>query len=103
MLRLILSSARDFRRSGSISIKKQFQSRVRGSVIKGLPYGLYRLRIAAPGFKSVERVVTLDRPEISVRAQLQVFIECGADPAEISGSVNPARDERPRKLFTDGR
>ena len=69
--------------------QRQFESRVHGSIVKDLPYGTWRIRIAAPGFNGVERVVHLDRPEVSVRTQLQVAEECGHPEPQISGTVTP--------------
>lgn len=53
----------------------------------------YTLRIGAPGFRSAERELRLDQPEVSVRTQLSVAVECGG-LAEMGGAVEPAPKDR---------
>ena len=74
-------------------IRKSLKSKVHGAVAKRIPYGTYRMRISAPGFRPIEREVRLDQPEVSIRAQLPVSVECGT-LAEISGLIQPAPGDR---------
>ncbi|MCC6233869.1 MAG: hypothetical protein IT580_14575 [Verrucomicrobiales bacterium] len=73
--------------------KKSFGSQFHGAVAAKIPYGTYTLRVSAPGFRSHYRELRLDQPEVSIRSQLSVSLECGGY-AEIRGSVRPAAKNR---------
>src|ERR1051325_1588848 len=62
----------------------------KGSVANKVPYGTYTLRVSASGFRSAQREVRLEQPEVHVRAQLSVSIECGT-LGGISGVVTPLK------------
>ncbi len=68
---------------------KSLTSKFHGAVASRIPYGLYRVRVSAPGFRSIERELLLDQPALVVRAQLTVSMECGGS-AQIDGSIQPA-------------
>jgi hypothetical protein len=53
-----------------------------------LPFGVYVLRIVAPGFRFIEREIRLYQPEMTIRAELDVATECGGF-ATVHGSVSP--------------
>jgi hypothetical protein len=53
------------------------KSRLNGPVATKIPYGTYIVRVSAPGFRRSEHEIRLDQPEILIRIQLSVAIECG--------------------------
>jgi len=73
---------------------KSFTSEFRDGVANRIPYGQYTARISAPGFRSVERVLRLAQPEVSLRTQLSVSVECGSAYAGVYGSIQPAPGDR---------
>ena len=85
----LLQGERIARRQRFVSIRDNSNPGSMAPMVKDLPYGTWRIRIAAPGFNGVERVVHLDQPEVSVRTQLQVAEECGHPEPQISGTVTP--------------
>jgi hypothetical protein len=72
---------------------KSFKAQFRGAVAENIPYGTYRLRVWSPGFRSFERELRLYQPEVSLRTQLSVSVECQG-LAEIAGVVQPAPKHR---------
>jgi hypothetical protein len=70
-----------------------FKSTFRGNVGKKLPFGVYTLRVSAPGFRQIEQEVRLYQPELKMRVPLAVSIECGGFAA-LRGSVSPAPRDR---------
>lgn len=69
------------------------KSRLRGAVAAKIPYGTYLLRVSAPGFRRSEREIHLDQPDLLVRMQLSVSVECGG-LAEIRGTLHHAPSDR---------
>ena len=65
------------------------KSRFSGTVATKIPYGTYIVRVSAPGFRRSEQEIRLDQPEILIRIQLSLAIECGGFSA-VRGSVHPA-------------
>lgn len=53
-----------------------------------LPYGEYLLQVQSPGFKRVDRKINLQQPELHVRVELPVAIECGGF-ASLQGVLRP--------------
>jgi len=76
-----------------VGTQKSLKSHVHGAVATKVPYGTYVLRVSASGFRSVQRELRLNQPEILVRIQLPVSIECGGF-AEIGGAIYPAPEDR---------
>jgi hypothetical protein len=76
-----------------VGTHKSLKSRLNGVVATKIPYGTYLVRVSAPGFRSSAREFRLDQPEILVRIQLSVSVECGG-LAEVRGSVHPAPADR---------
>jgi hypothetical protein len=72
-----------------IGTHQSVKSRLNGAVATKIPYGTYIARVSAPGFRRSEREFRLDQPEILVRIQLSVAIECGG-LAEVRGGLHPA-------------
>ncbi|MBI2681034.1 MAG: hypothetical protein HYX25_08525 [Candidatus Solibacter usitatus] len=72
---------------------KSLNSKFHGAKTSGIPYGFYKVRISAPGFRSNERELILDQPNFTLRAQLSVSMEC-AGFAQIDGSIQPAPSAR---------
>lgn len=73
--------------------QKNLRAEFRGSIATRIPYGSYTLRASAPGFQSTQLQLRLDQPEVIIRTQLSVGIECGGF-AEIAGSIHPAPIDR---------
>jgi hypothetical protein len=76
-----------------VGTHKSLKSRLNGAVGTKIPYGTYLVRVSAPGFRRSEHEIRLDQPEILVRIQLSVAIECGGF-AEVRGKVHPAPQDR---------
>lgn len=76
-----------------VGSQRSFKSQIKGAVATKIPYGTYLVRVSVPGFRRSEREIHLDQPEVSVRAQLSVSIECGGF-AEIRGSIHSAPTDR---------
>ena len=72
---------------------KSLTSKFHGAEASRIPYGFYRVRISAPGFRSMERELLLDQPALTLRTQLTVSMECGGF-AKIDGSIQPAPGDR---------
>ncbi|HET8550844.1 MAG TPA: carboxypeptidase-like regulatory domain-containing protein [Bryobacteraceae bacterium] len=62
--------------------------------VEGVRFGIYRIRISAPGFYSTERDVRLQEPELILRAQLSLGEECGRQSSSLSGSISGLRTDR---------
>jgi len=77
-----------------LGTQKSLKSKIHGAVATAIHYGTYRMRVSAAGFRTVERDVSLLQPEVSIRIQLPVSVECGGASAEISGSIQPASGDR---------
>jgi hypothetical protein len=67
---------------------KSVDSLFSGSIAKKVPYGTYVMRVSAPGFRSVQREVRLYQPDLQIRSQFSVSVECGGFH-EITGTVRP--------------
>lgn len=76
-----------------VGTHKSLKSRLNGAVAAKIPYGTYLVRVSAPGFHRSEHEIRLDQPEILVRIQLSVAVECGGF-AEVRGSIHPAPTDR---------
>jgi hypothetical protein len=76
-----------------VGTHKSLKSRLNGAVAPKIPYGTYLVRVSAPGFRRSEHEIRLDQPEILVRIQLSVAIECGGF-SEVRGSIHPAPMDR---------
>jgi hypothetical protein len=72
-----------------VGTHKSLKSHLKGSVVEKIPYGTYLVRVSAPGFHSSQREILLDQPEVSVRIQLSVAMEC-ADFEEIRAVLHHA-------------
>jgi hypothetical protein len=72
-----------------VGTHKSFKSLLKGAVAAKIPYGTYLVRVSVPGFRRSEREIHLNQPEVLVRMQLSVSIECGGF-AEIRGSIHSA-------------
>jgi len=57
-------------------------------------YGDHQLRVHARGFRSVTREIHVQQPEMQVRVELEVALECPSPPAEIRGRVKRNGAER---------
>lgn len=55
-----------------------------------LPYGDYKVRIEAPGFRTMSRDVRINQPNVIVRAGLAVSLECGPHGVAASGTIRHA-------------
>jgi hypothetical protein len=64
-----------------------------GGRIEQIPYGLYRLRVRAPGFYSVEQDLRVHQSKLGVRVQLVLGVECRVYSSLI-GTVAPAEANR---------
>jgi hypothetical protein len=73
---------------------KSLKSRLNGAVATKVPYGTYLVRVSAPGFRRSEREIHLDQPEVLVRMQLAVAVECSSSFAEIRGILRHAPPDR---------
>ena len=73
----------EFRESGT---GKDLSSVLKGTVADKVPYGTYTIRVWAPGFRRAQREVRVMQPEVSIRTQLSVSMECGSFH-EIMGSI----------------
>lgn len=73
---------------------KSFKSEFRDGVANRIPYGRYTARVYAPGFITIERALLLAQPEISLRTQLNVSMECGGGTGGVHGSIQPAPGDR---------
>jgi hypothetical protein len=76
-----------------VGTQKSLRSDIHSEVATRIPYGTYRMRVSAAGFRTVEREVRLNQPEVFMRTQLSVSSECGSF-AEIGGSLQPAPGNR---------
>jgi len=76
-----------------VGTHKSLESRFNGAAATKIPYGRYVVKVSAPGFRRSEHEIVLDQPELLVRTQLAVAIECG-DLTEVHGSVHPAPTDR---------
>jgi hypothetical protein len=76
-----------------VGTHKSIKSQFKGAVAAKIPYGTYLVRVSAPGFRRSECEIHLDQPEVFVRIQLSVSIECGGF-AEIRGSIHSAPADR---------
>jgi hypothetical protein len=63
-------------------------------LLSNLPYGYYTVKVNSPGFKSYTRDVLLDKPAVTVRAQLGLGVECLRYAALLHGNVLPMPDTR---------
>jgi hypothetical protein len=66
---------------------RSFKPQIKGAAAAKIPYGLYTVRVSAPGFRRSERQLFVNQPEVFVRMQLSVAIECG-DLAEAHGMIH---------------
>jgi hypothetical protein len=73
--------------------RRMFKSTFHGNVGKKLPFGVYTLRVSAPGFRQTELEVRLYQRELKMRVPLALSIECGGF-ATLRGSVRPAPRDR---------
>jgi len=72
---------------------KSLKSRLNGAVATKIPYGTYLVRVSAPGFRTSEREIHLDQPELLVRMPLSVSGEC-IGFAQIHGTIRHAPPDR---------
>lgn len=56
-----------------------------------IPYGLYRLRVRAQGFYTVERDVSVYQPKVAFRVQLSLSEECRVYASLIGTSLRSKR------------
>jgi hypothetical protein len=56
---------------------QSFKRQMKGAVAQKIPYGVYTVRVSAPGFRRSERQFFVNQPEVFVRMQLSVAAECG--------------------------
>lgn len=72
-----------------VGTQKSLKSQFDGAVAANIPYGTYLVRVSLVGFRTSEREIHLDQPELLVRIQLSVGVACVGFP-EIRGSLHHA-------------
>lgn len=68
---------------------QEVQESSRRGRIDSVLYGRHEIRILAPGFRSETLLIDLAQPELAVRAQLAISLECPSKASTLSGSISP--------------
>ncbi len=72
------------------AIDRERRAEFKGNVMSGLPYGTYRIRLHAKGFRTVEREVQIYQPEVWAVLQLQIGEEGGPSLFDVNGHITMA-------------
>lgn len=68
---------------------KSFRANFRGLQGSNIPYGDYRLRIAAPGFREYEQILRVYQPRVSVRIALSISRIVDTPIPIVKGIIKP--------------